>query len=63
MQDANAKAVDKRGQGINYFTNKKYHLAIPKFSEAILLLPRIPENTETLLNLYWRRAECFRRKV
>lgn len=63
MQDAKAKAVEKRGQGVSYFKKKKYDLAMPKFTEAILLLPRIPENTETMLKLYWERAECYRHKV
>lgn len=63
MQDAKAKATEKRGQGVSYYKKEKYDLAIPKFTEAILLLPRIPENTETMLNFYWERAECFRQKV
>jgi len=63
LQDAKVKAVKKRGQGASYYLKKKYDLAKQRFSEAILLLPRIPENAETMMNLYWRRAECSQQQV
>lgn len=63
MQNAKAKALEKRGQGKSYFVGKKYDLAILKFSEAILQMPQIPENAQTMMKLYWERAECYQRKV
>ena len=63
LQDAKVKAVEKKGQGSSYYIKKKYDLAKQRFSEAILLLPRIPENAQMMMNLYWRRAECSRQQV
>lgn len=63
VQDARRKAMNKRIEFPKYFQKSDFDAAINCLCEVLILMPRIPALNAELMNIYWQRAECYRRKV
>lgn len=55
--------MKKRRNGQASFLKSRYDEAISNFSEGILLLPNVDMYAEDMMQFYWKRAECYLKKV
>lgn len=55
--------MKKRRDGHANFLKSHYDEAIRNFSEGILLLPNVDMYAKDRMQFYWKRAECYLKKV
>ena len=55
--------MKKRRDGQASFLNSRYDEAIRIFSDGILMLPNVDLYAKEMMQFYWRRAECYLKKV
>ena len=55
--------MKKRRDGHANFLKSHYDEAIRNFSEGILLLPNVDMYAKDMMQFYWKRAECYLKKV